>query len=254
MKLARTDVVPVLAIIAGSAVGVISSSLAVWARSASAPSLVPPASTIDASALPPLVYIDGVRIRNDPGMPSLEGWLRGERAFTRSAVRSALVQWLEMTGTSPLVIDGVQDIEVVRGEEAVSLFGNEASGGVILITLERAGPVPAPPAARDISAAPMPTPYTVPPRILNLGEVRRAMFAAFPTSVRDGGVGGTATVHFFIDENGEVRDTRIEQTSGHDVVDDAALNVASVFRFSPALNGHEPVPVWVSHAMTFEVR
>ncbi len=80
------------------------------------------------------------------------------------------------------------------------------------------------------------------------------MFAAYPALLRDAGVGGRATVYFFIDEHGEVQDTRIEQTSGHEALDAAALTVAGVFRFSAALNGDQPVPVWVSHAMTFDVR
>ena len=108
-----------------------------------------------------------------------------------------------------------------------------------------------PPVAVDVAAPPS---YTVPPRILNIEEVRRAMFASFPEGVRDGEVGGTATISFFIDERGEVRETRIDVTSGHEPVDQAALSVASVFRFSPALSGATPVRTWFSHDMTFDMR
>ena len=139
MRLSRTDVVPVLAIVAGGAVGLLTSALVLLAGSdyVSSDLVAAPAATAEASASQPLVYIDGVRIRNDSGTPPLEGWLRGEDIFTASAVRSALDQWFEMTGTSPALIDGVQGIEIVSGHRAVTLYGDEASGGVILVSLKR---------------------------------------------------------------------------------------------------------------------
>ena len=100
MRLSRTDVVPVLAIVAGGTVGVLTSVLVLWAGSdyLSPEPVAAPSATAVASASQPLVYIDGVRLRNDPGTPPLEGWLRGGDVFVASAARSALEQWFEMTG------------------------------------------------------------------------------------------------------------------------------------------------------------
>ena len=116
--------------------------------------------------------------------------------------------------------------------------------------------LPPPPSdvATDISAAPTFTPYTVAPSILNRDEVVRAMVREYPALLRDAGIGGTVRVYFFIDENGQVRDTRIDQTSGHAALDAAALAVADVYRFSAALNRDKKVPVWVSFPITFQVR
>ena len=116
--------------------------------------------------------------------------------------------------------------------------------------------LPPPPSevASDISAAPTFTPYTVAPSILNRDEVVRAMVREYPALLRDAGIGGTVRVYFFIDENGQVRDTRIDQSSGHQALDDAALAVADVYRFSAALNRDKKVPVWVSFPITFQVR
>ncbi len=116
--------------------------------------------------------------------------------------------------------------------------------------------LPPPPSdvASDISAAPTFTPYTVAPSILNRDEVVRAMVREYPALLRDAGIGGTVRVYFFIDETGQVRDTRVDQSSGHQALDDAALNVAGVYRFSPALNRDKQVPVWVSFPITFQVR
>jgi protein TonB len=106
----------------------------------------------------------------------------------------------------------------------------------------------------DLAAAPTFTPFTVAPEIQNRTEVIRAMEREYPPLLRDAGIGGTVRVYFFIDENGQVQDTRIDQSSGHQALDQAALNVAGVYRFSPALNRDQRVPVWVSFPITFQVR
>ena len=106
----------------------------------------------------------------------------------------------------------------------------------------------------DISAAPTFTPFTVAPDILNRGEVIRAMEREYPPLLRDAGIGGTVQVFFFIDEEGVVQQFQVNVTSGHQALDDAALAVAGVYRFSPALNRDKRVPVWVSFGITFQVR
>ena len=98
------------------------------------------------------------------------------------------------------------------------------------------------------------TPYTVAPSILNRNEVVQAIAREYPGLLRDAGIGGTVRVYFFIDEEGEVQDTRIDQSSGYQELDDAALSVSSVYRFSPALNRDRRLPVWVSFPITFQVR
>ena len=116
--------------------------------------------------------------------------------------------------------------------------------------------LPPPPenVTEDMAQSPRFTPFTVAPTILNIDEVVRAMGRAYPPLLRDAGIGGTVRVYFFIDENGVVRDVRIDQSSGHRALDDAALQVADAYRFSPALNRDTRVPVWVSFPITFQVR
>jgi len=106
----------------------------------------------------------------------------------------------------------------------------------------------------DISAAPTFTPMTVRPEIKNVREVIRAMEREYPPILRDAGIGGRVVVWFFIDENGRVQDRRISQTSGHAALDEAALDVAEVYEFTPALNRDQQVAVWVQFPITFEVR
>ena len=68
------------------------------------------------------------------------------------------------------------------------------------------------------------------------------------------GVEATVEIWFFISEQGMVEDTRISRTSGRAQFDDAALRVADVFRFTPALNRGDPAAVWIQVPITFQVR
>lgn len=106
----------------------------------------------------------------------------------------------------------------------------------------------------DISAAPTFTPFTVRPSYTNAAEVRRALEREYPPLLRDAGIGGTVEVNFFIDENGEVQNAVVSTSSGHTALDEAALRVAPVFDFTPALNRDKVVPVWVEFPITFTTR
>ena len=106
----------------------------------------------------------------------------------------------------------------------------------------------------DVSAAPTFTPFTVAPDIRNRGEVQRALEREYPPLLRDAGIGGTVKVWFFIDENGQLQQTQVNTSSGHSALDEAALRVANVFQFTPALNRDKAVPVWVALDITFTTK
>lgn len=103
----------------------------------------------------------------------------------------------------------------------------------------------------DISAAPGFVPHTVKPAYTNAAEVMRALEREYPPLLRDAGIGGTVQVWFFIDENGAVQNQVVQVSSWHQALDDAALRVAPVFRFTPALNRDKAVAVWISLPITF---
>lgn len=98
------------------------------------------------------------------------------------------------------------------------------------------------------------TPYTVAPRLTNQEVVRRALEDAYPSDLRDAGIGGRALVYLFIDADGEVRDVRLNDASGHDGIDEAALEVARGMEFAPGKNGDRAVPVWITLPISFGVR
>lgn len=106
----------------------------------------------------------------------------------------------------------------------------------------------------DISRAPTFTPMTVRPELRNQAEVQRALVRNYPPLLRDAGIGGTPVVWFFIDENGRVVRTQLSRPSGYPALDEAAMAVAQVMQFSPALNRDRRVQVWVEIPIVFTAR
>ncbi len=104
----------------------------------------------------------------------------------------------------------------------------------------------------DLMVEPVFTPYTVRPDLVNEREVMRALEAEYPPILRDAGTGGTTSVDLFIDTRGVVQRVLVAETSGHEVLDSAALRVARTFQFTPALNLDEIVPVWIAIPLTFQ--
>lgn len=168
----------------------------------------------------PLVYVDGERVAS-----------------------------LDVSGrVSP---DEVERVEILKGDAAVPLYGEEARGGVVQVfTKQDAAPAPDEPREHPFDL-PTFTPFSEPPRILNVDEVRAAMREAYPPELRADAIGGTVELWFYVTAEGRVGDYRIAAGSGHQALDDAALAVADVYRFSPALNRDESVPVWVTIPIAF---
>lgn len=189
---------------------------------------------VGAASSEPLIYVDGVRIANPrtPALPYVQG----------------------------LAPEDIDRVEIIKGGAAEALFGEEASGGVVQIfTKQTAGTTSSPNdeesspliRMRSESGRPIFTPFSVAPSVQNQEEIQRAIIEAYPAELREDGIGGTVQVYFFIDEEGAVQDYRIDESSGHPALDDAALSVASTYRFSPALNRDQPVAVWVAFPITF---
>ncbi len=105
-----------------------------------------------------------------------------------------------------------------------------------------------------IQAGPVFTPYALRPEIRNRNEVIQALMREYPPVLRDAGIGGQVVVWFFISEEGRVLNRRVSESSGHVALDEAALKVADVFRFTPALNRERIVPVWIQLPITFGVQ
>ena len=114
-------------------------------------------------------------------------------------------------------------------------------------------PSTATPAGRVENGIPF-TPRTVEPSLLNPAEVQRALQREYPPVLRDAGIGGSVSLLVHIDALGNVLEARVDGTSGMASLDEAALRVAEVFTFRPAMNRDRPVEVWIRLPVTFQVR
>jgi TonB family protein len=114
-------------------------------------------------------------------------------------------------------------------------------------------PALAAPADRIIDplAPPASVPFTQAPRVSNAERVQRALEREYPIGLRALGVGGRVELSFYINERGEVEAFETAESSGNADLDRAALRVAQVFEFTPALRGTEPVSVWYSLGINF---
>lgn len=133
--------------------------------------------------------------------------------------------------------------------------GREAAGGPDLCAATPPDQVRDGPAAvaADTSQAPRIIVHTVKPRLLNPEDVRRATQQEYPRFLRDR-ITGTTLLHLFVDERGCVAAKIVKESSGNERLDRAALRVASVARFSPAMNRDEKVALWIEYTISFTPR
>ncbi len=96
-------------------------------------------------------------------------------------------------------------------------------------------------------------PMSVAPELANRAAVQRALQRLYPPVLRDAGLGGQVVVWVFVDEAGAVVRAVVRQSSGQPQLDAAALEVARVMRFTPAMNHDQKVKVWVSVPVLFRV-
>ncbi len=124
--------------------------------------------------------------------------------------------------------------------------------------------------AAAILAGPVFTPMMVRPEVTNRDEVQAALMREYPAALRNAGIGGTVVVWLYLSETGQNLHSRISQSSGQEEFDRAALRVADVMRFTPAMNPRQvrnsvplsqpvirvrevPVAVWIQIPITFAV-
>ncbi len=211
---------------------------------------------------------------NDRFKRSFGTWFWGSMIVATAAHFAVFAFWPEMTAEDVSVIseqlEAIElppEIEIPPPPEAIARPATPviATADIdeditIAPTTFEDNPVedlPPPPeeiTTTDISAAPTFTPYTVRPDIKNRAEVARALEREYPPLLRDAGIGGTVQVWFFIDEQGSVVNTLVNESSGHKALDDAAIQVANIIQFTPALNRDKRVPVWISLPITFTTR
>lgn len=103
----------------------------------------------------------------------------------------------------------------------------------------------------QLRARPYSTPYTMKPEIKDRESAVNILLHHYPDELKSAGVGGTVYVWVFIETDGNVGNAILEESSGNEELDTAAIAAASEFEFTPALNIDKPIPVWVAFPITF---
>lgn len=114
--------------------------------------------------------------------------------------------------------------------------------------------LPPPPDAGGRADRPAFLPYDTGPELRNGTEIRRLLGRLYPPSLRGGGIGGTVVLWIYVNEEGRVERSVVQESSGHAALDEAARQVAARMIFTPAMNRDRRTDVWVSQTIRFEVR
>ncbi len=228
---------------------------------------------MNAKTLPARAQIDSSETENDRFKKSFGSWLWGSM-IAATVLHFMLFQFwptltvkdVSFTPEELKIIELPPEIEIPPPPEAISRPATPVIATVEIdddITIAPTtfvdNPIddlPPPPdddGGGDISVAPVFTPMTVRPEIRNRAEIQQALLTQYPAMLRNAGIGGTVEVWFFISEEGRVLNRRVFRSSGFVQLDDAALKVADVFRFTPALNRQKVVQVWIRFPIKFQV-
>ncbi len=139
-------------------------------------------------------------------------------------------------------------VEVVKGERAIEMYGEGARHGAVEITTKAGAADSDVPADQPIFVG-----YDTPPVLQNGGEMQQAIERAYPSDLKQAGIGGRVEMWVYVDPSGAVVNHRVKTSSGNEALDRAAAEVVEQMRFRPASNSDEPTAVWVSQWVTFQV-
>ena len=92
----------------------------------------------------------------------------------------------------------------------------------------------------------------VEPTIANGGELSHVLRRVYPAGYRDTGLDVTTILWVYVARDGSVGASEVLKSSGYDVFDRAAEQVAEAMVFEPALRDSEPVAVWMHQAVHFK--
>ena len=209
---------------------------------------------------------------NDDFKRSFSSWFWGSMIAATTVHFLAFAMWPEMSvavvaeeSDTTRVVNLPPDIPIPEPPEPISqpvtpviTPGVDPDITIPDVTFPTNPPDALPPPPDDIEPSdgdgPRWIPVDVLPYIKNRDELQRALEREYPVLLRDAGIGGTTRVWFYVDQTGKVTKTQVHTSSGHKPLDDAALRVAHLYEFAPALNRDKPVAVWVALDVTFRPR
>jgi TonB family protein len=117
-------------------------------------------------------------------------------------------------------------------------------------------PTPATPAcdAQLQRAAPCFTPFDRPLKLRSPKDAQMSLVRSYPKHLSERGIGGTADVFVLVDDEGNVRNALIDNSSGVAELDSAARRVASEMVFAAPRYQGRPTWVWVEVPIVYRTK
>jgi len=112
-------------------------------------------------------------------------------------------------------------------------------------------------ARSDTTTPPSPAVAALPPGSVTRRAVPRGGYQVrptYPASARRLGVEGTTLLGVLVADDGRVTEIVVKQSAGHPDLDRAAADAVRRWRFEPARQGNEAVPMWVLLPVEFRLR
>jgi TonB family protein len=212
---------------------------------------------------------------NDKLKNSFNNWFWGA-LFAAAALHFALLAlWPQMTAADVSIVsmemeqvEIIQEFEIPPPPEQIQRpaipilsaninIADDITIGEVTFEENPVSDLPPPPTGSGVNVADQPTftPFEVRPELRNRAQYGQALERRYPPMLKDAGIGGTVTLWVYIDEQGNVQNTRVVTSSGYDQLDRVAEDVMrEVAQFSPALNRDQRVPVWIQIPVTFQTR
>lgn len=94
-----------------------------------------------------------------------------------------------------------------------------------------------------------------PARLVNVTEAAAALEREYMASgLHRSGIEGVALLAFSIDAEGKIESVEIVRGTGNKALDDVAIRIGKLYRFTPAYRDGKPVAVKITSEINFEAR
>jgi protein TonB len=119
-------------------------------------------------------------------------------------------------------------------------------------TAPRSPPTPEPPLVSETGAGPVdPQPVWTQPQIDPKRPLTEPMYPS--RAIREGWF-GTVMLSVYVMENGRISEVRLDRSSGHPELDEAAIREAKRWRLKPGMRDGVAVPMWKQIPITFQLK
>ncbi len=82
-------------------------------------------------------------------------------------------------------------------------------------------------------------------------EMTHQVLPKYPSEAKQEGIAGKVWVSVLVDELGEVRESKVSESSGSSLLDEAALEAADKNKYKPGIQRGCPAEVWVTYPVEF---